>query len=83
MKKRSEDSNGGEKLENFDEELVQNIVMDEELVQHVAMDENMLKKNFVMGADIDPKFEIDLSIFKIGGWKFLQPRNRLLLEESI
>ena len=38
-------------------ELVQNIVMDEELVQ-----------NIVMGAKIDPKVEMDLSMFEIDGW---------------
>ena len=56
----------------------QNIVMDEEVVQNVAMGEKNAK-NFVMGAKIDPKVEMDLSIFKIGGWNILQPSNRKLL----
>ena len=34
----------------------QNIVMDEELVQDVAMGEQFVK-NFVMGAEIDPKID--------------------------
>ena len=38
-------------------------------------------KNFVMDAKMDPKVEIDLSIFKIGGWNSLQPINQNLLEE--
>ena len=66
----------------MDEQLVQNIVLDEELVQNVAMGEHFVK-NFVMGDKIDPKFEMDLSIFKVGGWKILQLSNRKLLEESI
>ena len=53
----------------MDEVLVQNIVMDEELVQNVAMGEKIVK-NFVMGAKIDPKVEMDLSLFKIDEWKF-------------
>ena len=55
----------------MDEELVQNVAMDEELVQNVAT-----------GAKIDPKVEMDLSMFEIDGWKILQPSNRKLLEES-
>ena len=51
----------------MNEELVQNIVMDEEWVQIVAMGEKFVK-NFVMGARNDPKVEMDLFIFKIGGW---------------
>ena len=33
-------------------------------------------KNFVMGVKIDPKVEMDLSIFKIRGWKIVQLSNR-------
>ena len=41
-------------------------------------------KNFVMGAKVDPKVVMDLSIFTIGGWNILlQPSNRKLLEEGI
>ena len=44
-------------------------------------------KNSVMGAKIDPKVEIDTSIFEIGGWKILQRSNSIrllkLLEEFI
>ena len=40
-------------------------------------------KNFVMGAKIDPKVVMDLSIFKISGWNILQPSNRKLLEKGI
>ena len=40
-------------------------------------------KNFVMDAEIDPKVEMDLSMFEIGGWKVLQFSNRKLLEEFI
>ena len=29
-------------------------------------------KNFVIGANIDPKVEMSLSMFEIGGWKILQ-----------
>ena len=43
--------------------------MNEELVQNVAMGTKIVK-NFVMGAKIDPKVEMDLSIFKICGWNF-------------
>ena len=56
--------------------------MDGEVVENVAMDEKIVK-NFAMGAKIDPMVEMDLSIFKIGGWNILQPSNRKLLEESI
>ena len=66
----------------MDEELVQNVLMDEELVQNVLMDEKLVK-NFVMGAKIDPKVVMDLSVFKIGGRKILQPSNRNLSEECI
>ena len=61
------------------EELVQNIEMDE-LYQHVSMGEKIVK-NFLMGAEIDPKVEMDLSMFEIGGWKILQLSDRKLLEE--
>ena len=37
-------------------------MMDEELVQNVGTDEQIVK-NFVKGAKIDPKVEMDLSIF--------------------
>ena len=40
--------------------------MDEKLVQTVVMDEKFVK-NFVMGAQIDPKVGTDLSVFKIDG----------------
>ena len=58
----------------------QNIMMDEELVQNVVMGENFVK-NFVMGAKIDPKVEMDISMFELGGWKILQNNSRKLLEE--
>ena len=51
------------------------------MVQNVAMCEKIVQ-NFVMGAKIDPKVVMDLSIFKIGGWNILQFSNRKLLEES-
>ena len=47
----------------------QNIVMNEEFVQ-----------NSVMNATFDPKFLMDLSIFKIGGWNNLTPSKQKLLE---
>ena len=56
--------------------------MDEELVQNVVMDEKFVK-NFVMGAKIDPKVEMGLSMFEIGGWRILQLSNRKLFEEFI
>ena len=40
-------------------------------------------KNSVMGAKIDPKVEMDLSIFKISEWNILQSSNQKLLEEFI
>ena len=43
------------------------------------MGENFVK-NFVMGAEIDPKLEMDLSMFEIVGWKILQLSNRKLSE---
>ena len=55
----------------MDENLVRNIVMDERLVQNVVMDEQVVE-NFVVGAKIDPKVEMDLSLFKIGGWEIPQ-----------
>ena len=58
----------------------QTIVMNEELVQNGVMDGKFVE-NFVMDAKIDPKLVMDLSIFKIGGWKNLQPINQTLLEE--
>ena len=60
-----EDSDGWEKLENL-KVTVQNDVMNRKFL-----------KNFVMGAKIDTKVVIDLSMFEIGGW------NRKLLEEGI
>ena len=66
----------------MDEELVQNDLIDEELVQNGVMDGKFVK-NFVMDAKIDPKVVMDLSIFKIGGWNSLQPRNQKLLKEFI
>ena len=54
--------------------------MDEELVRNVVMNEKFLK-NFVMNAKTDPKVEMDLSMFKIGGWNNVQPSNHILLEE--
>ena len=44
--------------------------MDAELVQEGVMDEKIVK-NFVMGAKIDPKVVMDLSVNKIGGWNIL------------
>ena len=40
-----------------------------------------LVQNFVMDAKIDPKVEMDLSMFKISGWNLLQHCNRKLLED--
>ena len=60
----------------------QKIVKDEELVQNDVMDGKFVK-NSVMNAKIDPKVVMDRSIFKIGGWKSLQPINQNLLEEFI
>ena len=54
--------------------------MDEELVQNGVMDETFVK-NSVMDAKIDPKFVMDLTMFKCGGWNSLQPSNRNLSEE--
>ena len=34
-----------------------------------------------MGAKIDPKVVMDLSVFKIGGWNILQSSNQKLSEE--
>ena len=65
---------------SMDEELLLNIVMDEELVQNIVMGGKFVK-NSVMNARIDPKVVMDLSLFKIGGWNSLQPRNQKLLEE--
>ena len=56
--------------------------MGEELVQNVAMGENIVK-NFVMNAKVGPKVVMYLSIFKIGGWKSLQPSKQKLLEEFL
>ena len=50
--------------------------------KNIVMDAKFVK-NFVMGAKIDPKVEMDLSLFKVGGWKILQLSIRKLLEESI
>ena len=36
-----------------------------------------------MGAKIDPKVEMGLSMFEVGGWKILQLSNRKLFEEFI
>ena len=58
------------------------IVTDEELVQNGVIDGKFVK-NFVMGAKIDPKVVMDLSIFKIGGWNGLQPIGQKMLEELI
>ena len=57
----------------------QKVVMDEELVHNGVMNEQ-IAKNFVMNTKIDPKVVMDLSIFKIGGWKSLQPINQNLEE---
>ena len=64
------------------EELVQKSVMNEEMVQNGMMGEKIVK-NFVMDANIDPKVEMDLSIFEIGGRNILQPINQNLLGEFI
>ena len=47
-----------------------------------TVDEKFVK-SFVINAKIDPKVVMDPSIFKIGGWKSLQPIDRQLLEELI
>ena len=56
--------------------------MDEELVQNVVMDGQFVK-NFVVGAKVDPKVVMDLSIVKIGGWNILEPSNRKVSEGRI
>ena len=59
------------------------IVMDEEWFQNVVMDGQFVK-NFVVGAKIDPKVVMDLSIVKIGGWdNILEPSNRKLSEGRV
>ena len=70
-------------LEETDEKINLKILMDEKswktwkkepedrvkkLVQNGVMNE-IIVKNFVMNAQIDPKVVMDLSKFKIGGWK--------------
>ena len=40
-------------------------------------------KNFVLGAEIDPKNVLDASTFKIGGWNIFQHIHQNLLEEFI
>ena len=60
----------------------QEVVTNEELVRNVVMDGKFVK-NFVMDAKIDSKVVMDLSMYKVGGWNFLQPSNRKLLEEFI
>ena len=62
----------------MDGKINQNGVVGEELVQNGVIDGKFVK-NFVMDAKIDPKV-VDLSIFKIGGWKSLQPINQNSLE---
>ena len=51
-------------------------------VQKGVMDEKFVK-NFVVGAKINPKVVMDLSIFRVGGWNILQPIYQKLLEEFI
>ena len=63
----------------MDGKINQNGVVGEELVQNGVIDGKFVK-NFVMDAKIDPKVVMDLSIFKIGGWKSLQPINQNSLE---
>ena len=46
--------------------------MDEELVHNVAMGEKVVK-NFVIGAKVDPKVEMDLSMFEMVDGKFCNP----------
>ena len=58
------------------------IVMDEDWFQNVVMDGQFVK-NFVVGAKIDPKVVMDLSIVKISGWNILEPSNRKLSEGRI
>ena len=50
------------------------------MVQNDVMNDKFVK-NSVMNAQIDPKFVMDLSICKVGGWNILQPSNQTLLEE--
>ena len=60
--------------------------MNEKMVQNDVMNDKFVKnsvKNSVMNAQIDPKFVMDLSICKVGGWNILQPSNQTLLEEFI
>ena len=56
--------------------------MDEELVQNVVMDGQFVK-NFVVGAKVDPKVVMDLSIVKVGGWNILEPSNQKVSEGRI
>ena len=56
--------------------------MDEKLVHNDMMDEKF-EKNSVIGAKIDLKVVMDLSVFKIGGWNILHPSKRKLSEEFI
>ena len=57
----------------------QEIVTDEKLFRNGVMDGKFVKI-FVMNAKIDPKVEMGLSIFKLGGWNILQPINQNFLE---
>ena len=61
---------------------IKKIVMDEEWFQNVVMDGQFVK-NSVVGAKIDPKVVMDLSMVKIGGWNTLEPSNRILSEGSV
>ena len=69
-----------------DEELVQNDVMDEKWVQNKVMNEDLVQNGVTDGKfrqelrdgcqNFDPNVVMDLSIFKIGGWKSAQPIHR-------
>ena len=66
-KLESEKSLHFEKIWESEESNQKNIVMSEEFV-----------KSSVMSAKIDANVVVELSIFKIGGWNNLQPRNQNL-----
>ena len=53
------------------------------MVQNVAMGANFREELCVTDAKIDPKVKMDLSFFKIGGWKILQPSNRRWSEDFL
>ena len=55
--------------------------MDDEIHQKIVMDGKFLQ-NFMIDAQIDPKFVMDLSIFKIGGGLINQEMLEEFLDES-